>query len=458
LTYGITVIIDEGPIPDSLRFLVLKAAGGGCQLCGISAKERSRQTGGPAARHCRNCPIISAVGHTLDEQKKWHTHFMPVFGLQPPGLLQTIFEDIGVALFVVDREERVVFANRTALQLFDATSVPEGARFRDLRGKFRFEDSSGNDIPLAESIVIRALKSEPVESQEVRLKKPNGETRWLMAGAYRFSSMGLEGVVVLVVDETAEVEVRKVAAQLQRMETLGALAAGLTHDFNNVLNTIMTNIALARENGGYSQQVGVRLDQISDAVNNAAGLIRRLMQFSRKQDLHMRSLGVNHVVRDVLRLTQPLLRENIRLTLDLAEDLPAVYGDFSQIEQALVNLIVNALDAMPEGGDLTIATHAALRNQTDLVQKELIRNKKEEVVQISITDTGIGIPIEIQSAIFEPFFTTKPEGKGTGLGLSSAFGIIRQHRGKIEVNSSPGIGTTFTVSLPAQVQCAATLH
>jgi signal transduction histidine kinase len=106
---------------------------------------------------------------------------------------------------------------------------------------------------------------------------------------------------------------------------------------------------------------------------------------------------------------------------------------------------------MPDGGDLTIATHVALRNQTDLVQKESIQRRKEEVVQISIIDTGIGIPIEIQSAIFEPFFTTKPEGKGTGLGLSSAFGIIRQHRGEIEVNSSPGIGTTFTVSLPAQV-------
>jgi two-component system, cell cycle sensor histidine kinase and response regulator CckA len=382
---------------------------------------------------------------------------MPVFGLQPPGLLQTIFEDIGVALFVVDREERVVFANGTALKLFDATSAAEGARFRDLRSNFRFEDSSGNEIPLAESVVIRALKSEPVESQEVRLKKPNGEMRWLMAWAYRFSSMGLEGVVVLVTDETTEVEVRKAAAQLQRMETLGALAAGITHDFNNVLNTITSNVALAKQNGGYSQQVGVRLDQISDAVNNAAGLIRRLMQFSRSQDLHLRSLGVNDVVRDVLRLTQSLLRKNIRLTLNLEEDLPEVYGDFSQLEQVLVNLIVNALDAMPDGGDLTIATHLVLRNQTDLVEKESIRHKEQEV-QISITDTGIGIPTEIQSAIFEPFFTTKPEGKGTGLGLSSAFGIIRQHGGKIEVNSSPGVGTTFTVSLPAQVQCPATLH
>lgn len=377
---------------------------------------------------------------------------MPVFGLHPQGLLQTIFEDIGVALFVVDREERVVFANRTAQQLFDGASAAEGARFRDLRSKFHFEDYSGNEIPVAESIVIRALKGEPVESQEIRLKTPNGKTRWLMAWAYRFSSMGLTGVVVLVADETAEVETRKAAAQLQRMDTLGALAAGLTHDFNNVLNTITSNVALARENGGYSQQVGARLDQISDAVNNAAGLIRRLMQFSRSQDLHLRSLDVNDVVSDVLRLTQPLLRESIRLTLDLAGDIPAIYADSSQIEQVLVNLIVNALDAMPNGGDLTIATHAALRSQKDSVEKESIRHKQEQVVQISITDTGIGIPLEIQSTIFEPFFTTKPEGKGTGLGLSSAFGIIRQHGGKIEVNSSPGMGTTFTVSLPTEVR------
>jgi len=384
---------------------------------------------------------------------------MPAFGLHPPGLLQTIFEDIGVALVVVDHEERVVFANRSALQLFDATSAAQGARFRDLRGRFRFEDSSGNEIPLTESIVIRALNGESVATQQARFKKPNGETRWLMGGAYRFSSMGLEGVIVLVVDETAEVEARNAAAQLQRMETLGALAAGLTHDFNNVLNTITTNVALAKEDGGYSQQIGVRLGQISEAVSNAAGLIKRLMQFSRGQPLHLRSLDVNYVVRDVLRLTQPLLRENISLSLDLGRDLPAVYADSSQIEQVLVNLIVNALDAMPDGGDLRIATYVALRSQADLDGKESIRQKEEqEVVQISIADTGIGIPVEIQSAIFDPFFTTKAEGKGTGLGLSSAFGIIRQHGGKIDVDSAPGAGTTFTVSLPAQAQYLPTLH
>lgn len=382
---------------------------------------------------------------------------MPVFGCQPPGLLQTIVEDIGIALVVVDHDERVVFANHTALELFEVGSAPEGVRFRDLRSKLRFEDSSGNEIPLAQSLVIRALKNEPAESHDVRLKRPNGESRWLMARAYQFCSMGLQGVAVFVVDETAEVEVRRAAAVLQRLETIGTLSAGLTHDFNNILNTITTNVALARQDGGYSQQVGVRLDQISEAANKASGLIRRLMQFSRSQELHPRSLGINEIVRDVLRLTQPLLRENIHLALVLQENVPTIYGDSAQLEQVLVNLIVNALDAMPKGGDLTIATHVVQGTLPDSDQKESVRQKKEEVVQISITDTGVGIPGEIQSAIFEPFFTTKPEGKGTGLGLSSAFGIVRQHGGTIEVDSLPGRGATFTVSLPAHAQVPATL-
>jgi two-component system cell cycle sensor histidine kinase/response regulator CckA len=253
-----------------------------------------------------------------------------------------------------------------------------------------------------------------------------GETEWLKANVYRFSSMGVEGVALFVANETAEVESRKAAVLLERMETIGTLAAGLTHDFNNVLNTITTNVALVKEKGGYSPDIGVNLDRMSDAVNNAAGLIRRVMQFGR-QDLHPRSLDVNDVVRNVVRLTQPLLHENIGLTLDLDEDLPTVYGDSSQLEWVFVNLIVNALEAMPDGGDLTIATHIAQRNQMDSFEKESIRQAKKEVVQISISDTGTGIPVEIQSEIFEPFFTTKSEG--TGLGLPSAISMIRQQGG-----------------------------
>src|SRR5215475_8547399 len=127
---------------------------------------------------------------------------MPVFGIQPPDLLQTVVEDIGVAMVVVDREERVVFANNMARQLLDFTSAPEGMRFRDLRSKIRLEDYSGNEIPLAESMVIRALKNEPVKPLEVRFKNVQGETKWLIARAYRICCMGLDGVALFAVDET----------------------------------------------------------------------------------------------------------------------------------------------------------------------------------------------------------------------------------------------------------------
>jgi signal transduction histidine kinase len=167
------------------------------------------------------------------------------------------------------------------------------------------------------------------------------------------------------------------------------------------------------------------------------------MQFSRTQELHRQALQVNDVVQDALRLIHPLLRNNISLAVDLDEDLPLIYGDSPQIEQVLVNLIVNAVDAMPDGGHLRVST---ARSQE--LQKASGFEDPQGHVCISITDSGVGIPDELQSAIFEPFFTTKPAGKGTGLGLSSSYGIVRQHNGRIEVQSKPGYGSTFNVFFP----------
>jgi signal transduction histidine kinase len=228
------------------------------------------------------------------------------------------------------------------------------------------------------------------------------------------------------------------------METLGALAAGLTHDFNNILNTIATNVALASDPKSPREAVQARLEHISEAAAKAADLIKRLTQFSRTQELHVRALRVNDVVRDVLRLVHPLLRDNVNLNVDLAGELPHIYGDSSQLEQVFVNLIVNALDAMPDGGELGISTERAQRRAKLSAQRN-----PGEFVQVSVSDTGVGIPKSIQNSIFEPFFTTKPEGKGTGLGLSSAYGIVRQHNGKIEVESVLGEGSTFRVLFPA---------
>jgi len=158
----------------------------------------------------------------------------------------------------------------------------------------------------------------------------------------------------------------------------------------------------------------------------------------------MQAVQINDIAREILRLVHPLFGEDILVKTDLAPGLPAIQADASQVEQVLVNLIVNAVDAMPGGGELKIST--ALNDAPEAQTSDI----NPQLVTISVADTGTGIPQDLLSTIFEPFFTTKPEGQGTGLGLSSAYGIVRQHKGDIKVQSAPGAGATFLVSFPVQ--------
>ena len=367
---------------------------------------------------------------------------MPVFGLQPAGLIERIFEQVGVAVVVVDHQQRLVFANETATATFGGAAKSTALTFQDWRCKYRVEDSLGNEVPLERSAVIRALKGEHIESEEVQAKFPDGSTKWLLIWAYPFSVMGLSGVLALVIDETAEVDLRRAASQLDRMETLGVLAAGLAHDFDNVLDTISLNAGSLLTEPGMSKERELRLDQISTASRKASQLVKRLMQFSRIQDLHCEPVFVNDVVADILRLLRPMLEPYILIKTNFCDPLPYILADRSQVEQVLVNLIVNANDAMPNGGQLTISTSAETGSGT------INAEEKQNFVNVSVADTGIGIPQEVQVHIFEPFFTTKPPGKGTGLGLSSVYGIVKQHNGKVIVRSSPGKGSVFVISLP----------
>jgi two-component system cell cycle sensor histidine kinase/response regulator CckA len=369
---------------------------------------------------------------------------MPLFGFQPAGLLQTIFENIGAAVAVVDLQGNFVFANQTALDMFGVTRKDDLVRFDHWRQSYRMEDSLGHEIPLEQSAIMRALKGERVALQEARVRFPDGSTKWLLSWAYQFSAMGLAGALTLVLDQTTEVELRRAAAQLQRMETLGALAAGLTHDFNNILDTISLNVVLALQDKTPAKEIRGRLEQIETATRKAADLVTRLMQFSRTQTVHIRTVQVNNIARDVLHLLQPLFRESILVKADLSEGIPPIQADPLQIEQVLVNLIINALDAMPDGGELKVSTGIEETAGAPTPDTGM------QFVIISVADTGVGIPQDLQSTIFEPFFTTKPEGQGTGLGLSSAYGIVRQHKGDIRVQSEAGAGATFVVSFPAQ--------
>ena len=372
---------------------------------------------------------------------------MPLFGIQPANLLQTIFDDVGVAVAVIDNQRRLVFANRIALAMFGETDDVNLVPFQDWCRNYRFEDGLGHEIPVDRSAIMRVLAGEQVEPQDVRVRFPDGETKWLHTSAHGFSAMGLNGVVVIFTDETLEVDLRQAAAQAQRMEAVGVLASGLVHDFNNVLSTISANVELALgDDGGVPEQTRGRLQQIEGASKKAAALVKRLMEFSRTQDLHVRAIQVNELVREILRLVRPLLGDDIYVKTELREGLPDIQADPSQIEQVLVNLVMNAKDAMPQGGELKLST-AVVENDGEPIST---REGGRQFVVISVADTGIGIPENLQSVIFEPFFTTKPAGEGTGLGLSSAYGIVRQHNGSLRVQSAPGNGSKFTVYLPVQ--------
>jgi PAS domain S-box-containing protein len=222
--------------------------------------------------------------------------------------------------------------------------------------------------------------------------------------------------------------------QAQRMEALGRLAGGIAHDFNNILLAIKSEAWLLKESIGSVEDERRGVDSLERAAERAATLTRQLLAFSRRQVLQPRLLDLNDTVGSMEELLRRLIGEDVELETVLDPDLPAVRADPGQMEQVIVNLVVNARDAMPDGGRVTIETVSLERSLGHVV--------------LSVSDTGIGITHEDREHIFEPFFTTKGSGKGTGLGLATVHGIVRQSGGRIEVASEPGHGSTFSLYLP----------
>jgi PAS domain S-box-containing protein len=353
-----------------------------------------------------------------------------------------VLDAVGVALAVVDKNRRIIFHNQAARNMFGAA---ENLSAEEWLRDYRVRDSQGRDIPPEQGPIVRALAGEEVGPHEVRVTLPDGRVKWLHLAAQAFSVLGLAGVFVIVTDETEEVELRKAMERLQRIEEFAVLAGGLAHDFNNILSVLSNNVALALGDEGVQEITRTRLQEMAAALKKGATLVARLMQYSSVQETTMRPLQINGVVSAALDLARPLIRGRVRIKTELAHDLPAVQGDPARLEQVLVNLILNALDAMPEGGELALCT--------ELVSSAAAPGKKDQenkqFVLITVADTGIGIPESIRSSIFDTFFTTKLDGKGAGLGLSSALAIVRQHNGHIEVQSAPASGTTFRIFLPA---------
>jgi signal transduction histidine kinase len=240
-----------------------------------------------------------------------------------------------------------------------------------------------------------------------------------------------------------EVQVR----QAIKMEAVGRLVGGVTHDFNNMLAVISGSVEMLLGRLAEDHWCCDRLHEIFRAVQGATSLTKQLLGFSRQQTANLGLLDLNRTIAEFKSMLQRLIGEDVQISMLLDQDIEKVRGDRSQIEQILMNLAVNSRDAMPNGGNLRIETGNVSLDETVAGQyAEIVPGR---YATISVSDTGIGMSQETQERIFDPFFTTKAEGSGTGLGLSTVYGIVKQHCGHIEVSSEPNRGTTFRVYLPA---------
>lgn len=236
-------------------------------------------------------------------------------------------------------------------------------------------------------------------------------------------------------------------AQSQKMQAVGQLAGGVAHDFNNLLTAMTGFCDLLLQRHGPGDQSFADVMQIKQNTNRAANLVRQLLAFSRQQTLIPRVIDLTEMLADLSHLLRRLIGENVTFDLVHGRDLNPVKVDAGQLEQVLINLVVNARDAMPSGG--TIALHTGNTTTVKPLRQGDEAMPPGDYVLIEVVDTGSGIPPDLLERIFEPFFTTKDIGQGTGLGLSTAFGIIKQFGGFVFVDSTPGVGTTFSIYLPA---------
>jgi PAS domain S-box-containing protein len=349
--------------------------------------------------------------------------------------LSTVLGSMREGLQIVDRGWRYVFLNDAA--------ADHGKRPKDeLLGRTMMECYPG----ISETEMFQALKRAMDEGESASLqnefKYPDGSKRVF---ELRIAPCEL-GVMILSIDVT---EGRKLEEQLrhaQKMEAVGRLAGGVAHDFNNLLSVIIGHSAMLLEDLKSVDPICEDLRAIKAAGERGSALTQQLLAFSRQQVLAPRLLDIKEVVNESEKMLRRLLGEDVELVTRHARELSKVLADPGHVDQVLMNLVINARDAMPDGGKITIETKDVVLDSSYSTAHFGV--EPGPYVMLAVSDTGMGMDRETQARIFEPFFTTKEPGKGTGLGLSMVFGIVKQSGGSIWVYSEPGNGTTFKVYFP----------
>jgi len=300
---------------------------------------------------------------------------------------------------------------------------------------------------LADEWFERLSRQELVQDEEANLRDQDGRLHEVLVSLAPVTLAGEPHVLLLAQDISERSRLERQLRQAQKMEAIGQLAAGVAHDFNNILTVIQGHADLLAMSLRSDVVENDSLDEITEASRRAATLIRQLLMFSRKQVMQFRHRNLNDILRNVLKMLERLVGEMMQIDFCPYEPLPSIHADNSMMEQIVMNLVVNSRDAMTNGGKITIATSLEKIHRAPTPMDS--EQRDGDYVCLTFSDTGSGMDAQILERIFEPFFTTKPAGKGTGLGLSTVFGIVRQHHGWMEVKSTPGCGTTFRIYFAA---------
>ncbi len=282
---------------------------------------------------------------------------------------------------------------------------------------------------------------------ECRLRSKPGPVRHTLAWMNRLDVMDDPCVLVVFQDMMMRLNLESQLCQNQKMEAVGRLAAGLAHDFNNILTIVQGHTSLLLANPELDRKCTAALESVSVAAERAATLTRQLLAFSRKQVMHPKTLSLNEMAEGLAHVLRQLLGERINLKLRVMPDLPMVQADPAMMEQVIMSLVTNARDALPQGGVVEIATN--IQQIDEGYVQEHTEARPGNFVCLSVQDNGVGMDAATMNRIFEPFFTTKGVGKGAGLGLATVYGVVKQQNGWIDVKSQPGQGTTFRIFLQA---------
>jgi signal transduction histidine kinase/CHASE3 domain sensor protein/ActR/RegA family two-component response regulator len=362
-------------------------------------------------------------------------------------VLQQTFNSMAEGVLVIDATDAVIFSNPAVERLL---GYRPGRPLPDVRAQIRVLDSDGmTPIPDRDLPTPRALRGESFDRREVVVhrRQEKDAIRLMISGRpLRNADARITGAAMVYHDITDTHETERLLHQAQKLDAIGKLTGGVAHDFNNMLTIITGTIETLIDDVKDRPSTAATAALIGEAADRCTELIRHLLAFARKQPLHPRDIDVNSTVLDIAKLLRPTLGEMIEINSILEQEVITAHIDSAQLAHALVNMAINARDAMPDGGKLLLETHKVVLDEAYAEANPGVTTGP--YILVAVSDTGTGMPAEVRDRAFEPFFTTKGAAKGSGLGLSMVYGFAKQSGGHVKIYSEEGRGTTVRLYLP----------